>query len=56
MAKFIADPPKSDDRQARRLLNLNTGRQVSGRERSNGSVAKGGKRVGDAVGVSGGSQ
>lgn len=56
MVDFVPDPPKSDDAQARALLRLNRGRQVKGRETSNGGVAKGGKRVGGAIAPRGGSQ
>lgn len=56
MADYIPDPPKSDDAQARALLRLNRGRKESSREKSNGSVAIGGKQVGGAISPRGGSQ
>lgn len=56
MAKFIPDPPKSNDAEAQALLRLNQQRTRAGREKSNGSVAVSGSKVADSVGVSGGSQ
>lgn len=57
MADFIKDPAKSSDPEARSLLALNSRlRTVSSREKSNGSVAKGGKRVGSKMSPRGGKQ
>jgi hypothetical protein len=57
MADFIQDAPKSGDAEARALLALNSRlRRVSPRETSNGSVAKGGKRISTPVSPRGGKQ
>jgi len=57
MADFVQDAAKSNDPEARALLRLNSRqRTVSSRETSNGSVAKGGKRVSGKMPVRGGKQ
>lgn len=57
MADFHTDLPKSSDPEAVSLLVLNSRlRQVSSRETSNGSVAKGGKRIATRMSPRGGKQ
>lgn len=57
MAEFIKDAPKSQDPEARQILAVNSKlRTVKPRETSNGSVARGGKRVAGKMNVRGGKQ
>lgn len=57
MADFIQDAPKSGDDEAAALLRLNSRlRKVPSRETSNGSIARGGKRVAGKMNVRGGKQ